>query len=456
MTATGRRWKSSRIPRARPRSASALRAVESARQAAETGGIRERAAHVGHHLIGKGRRDLETDVAYRPRAGQRVRRIVFAHATSAYLGSITILTILLAGLGVGLRPTLRRLAVGGAGGGAPPPPARQRPGRRVRAEAGGEAGSPTAAPPPRVRGEHSRRRAHDGDRAHAALQRGRGPGARRAHRGARPRQPRPAHPFRDPRRLHGRARARHAGGRGAAGHGPGRHRGPERPPVRRPGRPLLPVPSETAVEPARRVLDGVGEEARQDRGVQPAPARGHGHELRRAARRARDPALRPLLHHAGLGHAPPARGGPEAHRHHRPPLEPSALRRGGGPGHGGLRHPPAARQRHHGQRRRFAVRAHLCRPYRRRSLHHRRLRHLPGPVRGGDLHGQGSLRRGRLQTRPWTAACPRTRSCPTTCSKACTRAPPSSPTSRSWTTIPPACSPTRGASAAGCAATGRS
>ena len=43
-----------------------LRAVESARQAAEAGSTADRAAHVGHHLIGQGRRDLETDVAYRP------------------------------------------------------------------------------------------------------------------------------------------------------------------------------------------------------------------------------------------------------------------------------------------------------------------------------------------------------------------------------------------------------
>src|SRR4029453_13493279 len=42
-----------------------LRAVESAREAAETGSTADRAAHVGHHLIGKGRRNLETDVAFR-------------------------------------------------------------------------------------------------------------------------------------------------------------------------------------------------------------------------------------------------------------------------------------------------------------------------------------------------------------------------------------------------------
>jgi hypothetical protein len=32
-----------------------------------------RAVHVGHHLVGKGRPDLELDVAYRPRLLRRVR-----------------------------------------------------------------------------------------------------------------------------------------------------------------------------------------------------------------------------------------------------------------------------------------------------------------------------------------------------------------------------------------------
>ncbi len=76
----------------------ALRAVESARQAAESGAT-GRAIHVGHHLIGKGRGDLETDVAYRPRLLRRARRFVFAHATAAYLGTIGLLTCLLLGLG---------------------------------------------------------------------------------------------------------------------------------------------------------------------------------------------------------------------------------------------------------------------------------------------------------------------------------------------------------------------
>ena len=78
----------------------ALRAVESARQAVEAGSIGERAAHGGHHLIGKGRRGLELDVAYRPRLAASARRFVFVHATGAYLGSIGIATAVLVGLGL--------------------------------------------------------------------------------------------------------------------------------------------------------------------------------------------------------------------------------------------------------------------------------------------------------------------------------------------------------------------
>jgi cyclic beta-1,2-glucan synthetase len=69
----------------------ALRAVESARRAAERLGIHDAAAHVGHHLIGPGRRDLEVDVAYRPRFADRVRRLARAHATGLYLGAIGVL-----------------------------------------------------------------------------------------------------------------------------------------------------------------------------------------------------------------------------------------------------------------------------------------------------------------------------------------------------------------------------
>jgi cyclic beta-1,2-glucan synthetase len=78
----------------------ALRAVESARQAAEAASSAARAAHVGYHLIGKGRPGLETDVAYRPRLLRRCRRFAFGHCTLFYLGSIALLTTVLVALGV--------------------------------------------------------------------------------------------------------------------------------------------------------------------------------------------------------------------------------------------------------------------------------------------------------------------------------------------------------------------
>ncbi|HLE21561.1 MAG TPA: carbohydrate-binding protein, partial [Vicinamibacteria bacterium] len=78
----------------------ALRAIESARLSAEGGATAERGAHVGYHLIGKGRGDLETDLAYRPGLRGRVRRFVFAHATAAYLGSVGVVTTILSGLGL--------------------------------------------------------------------------------------------------------------------------------------------------------------------------------------------------------------------------------------------------------------------------------------------------------------------------------------------------------------------
>ncbi len=78
----------------------ALRSVESARQAAELKSIDDRAAHVGYHLIGKGRPDLETDVAYGPRLAVRARRFIFTHATGFYLGSIGLVATALLALAV--------------------------------------------------------------------------------------------------------------------------------------------------------------------------------------------------------------------------------------------------------------------------------------------------------------------------------------------------------------------
>ncbi|HEX9399411.1 MAG TPA: glucoamylase family protein [Anaeromyxobacter sp.] len=78
----------------------ALRAVESARLAAETEGPDARAAHVGHHLIGRGRLELEADVAFSPGLRLGLRRLAFAHATAAYLGSIALATAVLVAAGV--------------------------------------------------------------------------------------------------------------------------------------------------------------------------------------------------------------------------------------------------------------------------------------------------------------------------------------------------------------------
>ncbi|HUL71931.1 MAG TPA: glucoamylase family protein, partial [Vicinamibacterales bacterium] len=76
----------------------ALRAVESARQIAAGTSAADRMAHVGYHLIDRGRADLESDVAHRPPFGRRLWRLVFAHPTAAYLGVIGLVTIALLAL----------------------------------------------------------------------------------------------------------------------------------------------------------------------------------------------------------------------------------------------------------------------------------------------------------------------------------------------------------------------
>ncbi len=72
----------------------ALKCVERARRAAQQRPD-ARDAHVGHYLIGSGRRHFETSVAWVPTVSQRVRRFFFASATPAYLGAIGVGTALL-------------------------------------------------------------------------------------------------------------------------------------------------------------------------------------------------------------------------------------------------------------------------------------------------------------------------------------------------------------------------
>ena len=64
--------------------------------------------------------------------------------------------------------------------------------------------------------------------------------------------------------------------------------------------------------------------------------------------------------------------------------------------HRRLRHPAAARQRDDGERGGLAVRAHLRRPHRRRSVHDRGVGRVSGSVRRGHLHRQGPLRHRRV------------------------------------------------------------
>jgi cyclic beta-1,2-glucan synthetase len=78
----------------------ALKSVERARQA-HVSQADSRAAHVGYHLIGGGRRQFERSVAWRPDFKHRVRRMFFAWATVGYLGTIALGTALLVGLAVG-------------------------------------------------------------------------------------------------------------------------------------------------------------------------------------------------------------------------------------------------------------------------------------------------------------------------------------------------------------------
>jgi cyclic beta-1,2-glucan synthetase len=71
----------------------ALRAIESAVEAQERDPHDDRARHVGFHLLGKGRRKLEIDVAYQPSLRRRMAAFAFTHATAIYLGAIGLLTL---------------------------------------------------------------------------------------------------------------------------------------------------------------------------------------------------------------------------------------------------------------------------------------------------------------------------------------------------------------------------
>ena len=264
----------------------ALRTVESARQAAESGARRARGprrppSHRQGPRRSRGRRGLPSPpppsratLRLRPRHRGLPRDDRAPDRAAARPG-------------LRLRAPARRLALAAGLGGAPPAAAGERRGDRRRPEPVGPLRPSAAAPPPRLPGRGAGERADHGRGADAADERREGRRAARAPRGAGPRQPRSARPLRDPQRLHGRPRARDAAGRGDPRRRPCRSRGPERPPRRGAERPLLPRPPRAAVEPARGRLHGLGAQARQDRGVEPPPAGSHGHELLGGGRRRR-------------------------------------------------------------------------------------------------------------------------------------------------------------------------
>ena len=78
----------------------ALRAIESARQCAEAVSMNDRAAHVGYHLVGEGRRDLEIDVGYRPKLTKRLGRLIRAMPATFYFTFVGSITALLTAAGL--------------------------------------------------------------------------------------------------------------------------------------------------------------------------------------------------------------------------------------------------------------------------------------------------------------------------------------------------------------------
>ena len=361
-------------------------------------------AHVGYHLIGKGRA--------RPRGGRRVssaasrrraRRLVFAHAT-AVLPRVDRHRD---------RPAARRWAsrmrerqsdsalatrLGGAAPAAAGQRRRHRPSsRRLCARFA----APRRLPRLDFLRRGARGRAHDGRRADAPAERRAGRGAARASRGARARQPRSAHPFRHPERLHRRRRPRDC--RQDAAILAAARRGVDALNARyaegRDDRFFL-VPPRAPLESARGRLDGLGAQARQDRGVQPSAARRHGHELRRS--RSATPAILPRVRYCITLDSDtrlPRDAAEEligiiAHPLNRPRFDARVGRVTEGYG---ILQPRVSVTMASAAGSLFA--RHLRRAHRRRPVHHRGLGRLPGPLRRGHLHRQGALRRRRLHGR---------------------------------------------------------
>ena len=222
----------------------------------------------------------------------------------------------------------------------------------------------------------------------------------RAPRGAGARQPRSAHPLRDPQRLRGRPRRARCPRTPRSWTPPARaSRRSTSATSERARRSLLPRSTARGSGTRARASGWAGSasaaRSRSSTGCCAAPrtraSRSRSGDARRLPRR-------PLLHHARLRHAPAARRREDADRHHRASAEPAALRpaRSAASREGyGILQPRVSVTMASAAGSLFA--RHLRRPHRRRSVHDRGLRRLPGPLRRRHLHRQGPLRRRRVR-----------------------------------------------------------
>ena len=270
----------------------ALKAVETARQVAAQSRSRA-AAHVGYHLIGRGRAGLELDLGYRPKLKPRFRRFVLRACDARCISARSRRpTALLVARRSWLRVRLR---------GASPLMLRRSP-RCCPAIPASELAlafvqqlvepprAARAAAAARARSTACRRNRKtivvDADAAHQ--RRGRRVAARTPRSGGdraiaiRGFTSRCSSDFADAASARRRRRRGHPRGRARSGIEALNARA-----GRRCRAEVLPVPPRSAVERARAGVDGMGAQARQARGVQPPGARRHRHQLHDAGRPAR-------------------------------------------------------------------------------------------------------------------------------------------------------------------------
>ena len=402
---SGRPSKSSPRRPARRRCASRCARSRARARRPKPASMTDRAAHVGYHLVGDGRRDLETDIGYRPTSAEAAPA---AHAADgprrSTSGRSACITALLVALGLFYvrahggsrrRPLLDRAAA-----------ARAR--QRSRASSFMQRLVALPHPPRRL----LRLDFKDGLPPHArtmvivpvAADDGRGGrGTARAARGHRRSANTDPHiHFAILSDFAGRAQPRDArtttrcSTRPRVGH---------RRAERRCSRGRARAASSCSIASgggtrATQIWMGWERKRGKIEEFNRAAARRDGHELRGAGRR--DSSVLPSMRYCLTLDSDtrlPRDAAQQARRHHRASartsreIDPAIAAR-----HPRLRHPAAARQRDDGERRRLAVRAHLRRAHRRRPVHDRRVRPLSGSLR---RRRSSPARASTTSTRSW-------------------------------------------------------